>query len=293
MKCMAAGDSPCPPWASLCPWNQLSWHVCAHSLRYLFPHVRHLICVPRVHALPRSAAVQVGATKGPWGLPALVAVSVNQRPEPCLSKEVSSKCFPFSLQGEVRVCFWPIFVFLSDIIHWCGIFQCIYVVWSHPCWYLNTIGKQMANFELLDQICVCLCLLNSQTVNDGSINIQQRSSLWKSPEQNRPLLPKYALRSTRAKNSSLPLILFWFPLVGRAAVACRQNSLHSSFTFSPLLPTNAQRSVSPNALCPHTGSASLWSLTPSLGSGTGGEEADGALSSSRQLEAALDLASVS
>lgn len=44
-----------------------------------------------------------------------------------------------------------------------GIFVCF--VWSHPYWYLNTIGKQMANFELLDQICVCLCLLNSQTVN--------------------------------------------------------------------------------------------------------------------------------
>lgn len=64
---------------------------------------------------------------------------------------------------------WPIFVFLSDIKYTIaisfGVF--VYFVWSHPCWYLNTIGKQMANFELLDQICVCFCLLNSQTVNYG------------------------------------------------------------------------------------------------------------------------------
>lgn len=110
------GFSPCPPWASFCPWHQLSWHVCARSLCYLFLRVRYLICAPRAHALPRSAALQAGATKGSWGLPALVAVSVYQRPEPCLSKEMSSKCFPFSLLGEVRVCFWPIFVFLSDTI---------------------------------------------------------------------------------------------------------------------------------------------------------------------------------
>ena len=167
-------------------------------------------------------------------------------------------------------------------------------VWSHPCWYLNTIGRQMANFELLDQICVCLCLLNSQTVNDGSINIQQRSSLWKSPEQNRPLLPKYALRSTRAKNSSLSLILFWFPLVGRASVACRQNSLHSGLTFSlssyPQMPKDQclQMLFVLTLLC-----LSLVTDPPHWEAGLGGEEADGALSSSRQLEAALDLASVS
>lgn len=61
------------------------------------------------------------------------------------------------------------FFFLSDIKYTeaasFGLF--VYFVWSHPCWYLNTIAKQMANFELLDQICVCLCLLNSQTVNYG------------------------------------------------------------------------------------------------------------------------------
>lgn len=93
MKRTLAGDSPCPPWASFCPWNQLSWHVCAHSPCYLFPRVRYLICAPRAHALPRSAAVQARATKGLWGLPALVAVSVYQRPEPCLSKEMSSESF--------------------------------------------------------------------------------------------------------------------------------------------------------------------------------------------------------
>ena len=121
-------------------------------------------------------------------------------------------------------------------------------VWSHPCWYLNTIGKQMANFELLDQICVCLCLLNSQTVNDESINIQQRSFLWKSPEQNRPLLPKYALKSTRAKNFSLPLVLFWFPLVGTCSCSLQAGfPSQQLYLFSLLLPTNAQRLVSPNA----------------------------------------------
>lgn len=40
-------------------------------------------------------------------------------------------------------------------------------VGGRPCWCLNATGKQMANFELLDQSCVCLCLLNSQTVNYG------------------------------------------------------------------------------------------------------------------------------
>lgn len=98
------------------------------------------------------------------------AVSVCcEKAECCLSKEMSYKCFSFFPGGRSARLFWPIFVFLSDVKYTndvsFGVF--VYFVWNYSCWYLNTIGKQMANFELLDQICVCLCLPNSQTVNYG------------------------------------------------------------------------------------------------------------------------------
>lgn len=75
--------------------------------------------------------------------------------------------FLFSWGGGGFKSVLAVLVFLSDVKYTnaasFGVF--VYFVWSHPCWYLNTIGKQMANFELLGRICVCLCLPNSQTVN--------------------------------------------------------------------------------------------------------------------------------
>lgn len=124
---------------------------------------RMLSDVPGRHQV-RNANSQAHVDSAHWCLQFL---SIDQKPEWCLSKEMPCKCFSFFRWGQVRVCFCPIFVFLGCTKHThaasFGIF--VYFVWSHPCWCLNTIGKQMANFELLDQICVCLCLLNSQTVN--------------------------------------------------------------------------------------------------------------------------------
>lgn len=187
MKHTLDRDSQCLPLASFCPWNQLSWHVCAHLLCYLFPHVRNLIWALRVWALPGNAAVHAGAapsgvwsrdafhdvnSKGSRGLRTprcVLSLSVSQKPEQCLFEEMSSKCFSFFPVGRSSSLVFGPFLF-SLVIKYTnavsfGVF--VYFVWSHPCRYLNTIGKQMANFELLDQICVCLCLLNSQTVNYG------------------------------------------------------------------------------------------------------------------------------
>lgn len=159
-------------------------YTCACLLCYLFPAPSiwfecwgHGLCqgallfglVPRTVSCSRQTpdpACESGRLV--WTAHAVVrAVSIwRQEARVMLSKEMSCKCFSFSLWGEVksvlaRFCLLGDTKYASAVSF--GIFVCF--VWSHPCWYLNTIGKQMANFELLDQIRVCLCLLNSQTVN--------------------------------------------------------------------------------------------------------------------------------
>lgn len=157
-------------------------YACARLLRYLFPAPsiwfecwgHGLWCmlfrlVPRTVSCPRQTPdPECECEWLVWTSHAVVCavLSGDRRPECCSPRRCHVNAFPFPC-GEKCNSVLARFCFLGDTKSASavsfGIFVCF--VWSHPCWYLNTIGKQMANFELLDQIRVCLCLLNSQTVN--------------------------------------------------------------------------------------------------------------------------------
>lgn len=224
------------PLAAFCPWNQLCWHIfvpiCwlpvplyqAFGLRAEvagFAKVRSRSgwCCPLSDVRGRHRFLNANLN-GSCGLVhcgvCCFCLSTRNQSDASL-RRCHTTVFPV---GRSSSLFWPIFIFLTDKkIHKHWIFWCICLFCLEPSMLVSKYNRKTDGKLWTSGPNMCVPLSPQQpNCKLWSINIQQRNSLWKSTQQNRPLLTKYALKSTWAKTVFLP-ILFKFPLLSSAAVA--------------------------------------------------------------------------